>query len=466
MTYPELPSDATSSPDMTLSMAIFCIRYMCLPEFAAERKNETCMEGQRLSFRKTTRPFYRYAALSWMRLSRGHWDNEDMQRTVMQLFDTSYTLQLRQWLLECAHNWFPRNVGLDALSRKPFMELILILDDTSIDIRLHAAAMMSLPWICRRLIESGSDPNERSPLGMPLHCAFAGKASLVILWMHILKEYSHLHLNDMGNVEQYETIKILLDSGADCYAKSPSQGDPMSPRTMALLICSSLRAPELFFRVIGDDADFDPQFTYAFERGIFLEILSFTNPTSEEARTYLNTLFEGMAYRILSSVDIMKAQTTSRVYELIWHFTLTDKLDWHERIEQQAISSVSDEDFAGFVDTAGLSSVNMMRLVSKDPRFDPNQLDKNRAPLLHRANLLGVEMIKLFAEKGADLSLSDPEGTTLAHLSAQAENKESLRYLAEKGVDMTLISMSQKDKEGKPTGANVSADIHWLFVSL
>jgi hypothetical protein len=453
----ELPPYKESPSGRSLSMAIFCLRYLCLPQFATASMKEFRLEKRRISNRDQRHPFYRFAAISWVRLSRDHWGDEHLREAARQLFDPACSVVLQQWVVECARTWFPRDIGFQALSSIPFMDLISIFSDGH-DLRLPVAASMSLHHICTDLIEQGADVNHISPLGTPIRCALVGPAALIGPWlrMNIVLEHLQLELANETRSDQLATLSVLLDKSASCQQNSMPKGAHMSTHSLALVVCSRLRAAEMFFRILGDDVKFDYQFLFFFDRGPFRDVLISTNPTADEARTYLNALFEGLAKMTIPSFDRVGEDSAVEVYEAVWTFTLANELDWCDKIRQYRLPFVSDEQFSEFLENGAMESPYAIRLVSKDPRFNPNAVSRSGRPLLHKAKRQSLPMVKLFVEAGADLSTRDSRGMTLAHLCARDCKIDILQYLVEKGADTTLTTTETSDDSKPVSGKNVS----------
>ncbi|KAI0132968.1 hypothetical protein BJ170DRAFT_730988, partial [Xylariales sp. AK1849] len=441
----ELPPFTKSPEETSVSMAIFCLRYLCLPMFSVQAKKEYRSEKRRVSYRDTRHPFYRYAAVQWMRLARYHWDDELLAASAQQLFDPANSLNFQEWVIECPRTWFPTDIGFQALSYKPFMELVSILADGD-DLRIHIAASMGLHPVCARLVVLGLDVDYCGAFGAPIYCALLGPAALIGRWVHVLQDYSRLNQAEDIIAEQHATISLLLNKGADCRKKSPSKDDMISTLP--------------FFWITGVDAELEYQFSYIFDRGSFLDVLNLTNPTKEQAKQYLNGLFRGLALLTIPFFNHDDAIDAVAVYEALWRYTLANRLDWYDMIDRQLVLNVIDDDFASFVRDGAMSSLNTMRLVSKDPRFNPNAIAQGGHPLLLRARKEGVGLVRLLIERGADTALHNDSGMTLTQLCAEEGKVEILQYLIENGVD-TAVPVSIKTK-GAEQGTGQNA---WHFAA-
>ncbi|KAH6659070.1 ankyrin repeat-containing domain protein [Truncatella angustata] len=458
---PLLPLGAYSTSVSSSSMAVFCLRYICHSQFSAESKRGFREEKRRVSYRDEVNPFYRYAAITWQKLSADHWDDCELQTAARQLFDTANSFNLRQWVVEYAQVWFPYDVGFQALSHKPLMELATALAGPQ-DLRLHVAASMGLSYMCEQLSNGGADLNATSVFGTPLYAALAGPAALVGPWVHIVQEHARLDRIGSTNPHQRATIRSLLDSGAQCNIESSTKDQTISTGIVALITCSKLRDANTFFRIIKEQAAIDSTFATYFQRSYFLESLNSTHSTNKEARSYLNELCEGLAQHTIASYEQSPASTV--VYDQLWNYTLANKLDWFEKIDGQRVADIldmSDEEYDTFVTTKAIEGLNVMRLVSKDPRFNPNKIGKDGHPLLLKVLDQGLELVRLIVEKGADLSVRDNDGLTIAHLSAQQCKNDVLRYVVEQGAATGLVPV----KEDGSVGINLAGCNVWHFAA-
>jgi hypothetical protein len=447
---PILTLMAGSARISSLSMAIFCVRYLCLPVFSTEFNKVHRTEKRRIAHRNKMHPFYRYAATTWTRLAKDHWDNPDLRNCVNQLFDWEHSLNLSQWVAECAREWFPFDVGFQALSHAPLMELIRILNTTR-GSRLQIAASLGLDRVCAALLDEGANPNEPSPFGMSLHCALVGPGALIGPWAHVLHEHARIDKAQDRRPQQRATVQLLLDRGGNCNLVSISKNDMVTLGTLALITCSKLMDAEVFFRIVGDHPEFGVPFQALFDRGVFLDVMNQTHPTKRKARLYLNALFEGLALRTVSRIG--DDNGPGAVYDSLWRYTLANDLDWCDTVEQRRIPSISDEAFDEFVETVALPSLNAMRLITKDPRFDPNKIASDGSALLVKAVTEGLDMVQLLVKKGADLSVRNTRGLSIAHVSAQQGHNDILRWVVEQGADTGLVTGPGAEI---PFGCNVS----------
>ncbi|KAM0810155.1 putative Ankyrin repeat-containing domain protein [Seiridium cardinale] len=392
-------------------------------------------------------PFYRYAATVWTHLSRDHSQDAELQDAMRQLFHSSHSLNFQQWVIEYARRWFPLEFGFQALSHKPLVGLTSILAGSQ-DIRLQIAASMGLRYVCEHLLGQGADVNGSSALGTPIHCGLVGPGALAGPWVHVVESNVRLGRMPGYRVPSRETVNFLLDQGASCGQESPTKDDLISAAVPALMACSRFMDAELFFRIIGERPEFDAHFRTHFVRGIFLDAINSTHPKKSRAQLYLNDLCEGLSQRLISRIRL--DETVDAIYGSVVEHTLANNLDWLDNIAERRVPGISDEIYDYFVETRGISSLGAMRLVSKDPRFDPNQICESGKPLLLEAWPNGHDMVKLFVEKGADLSVTDEQGLTLAHSSARFGMNDILRYVVEKGADTGLLTVPNDPDDPDP----------------
>ncbi|ETS82874.1 hypothetical protein PFICI_04750 [Pestalotiopsis fici W106-1] len=412
----------------TASMAIFCIRYICLPQFSTAFNKVYRAERHRVAIRDQKRPFFRYAATTWMHLARDHWQEQGLMDCVMQLFDRESAANFGQWVTECARTWFPHEIGFKSLSPQPLQELLSIINGPQ-DLRLHVASLMGLSHICKRLLEDGANVNEPSAFGTVLHCSLLGSAALVGRWIHVIHEYHRLGATD-GHECRGETIKIVLDRNCNRGQESFSKGDMIRPSTLALLTCTSLLDSHMFFDIVGDSSLFHPQFSISF--GVFLQVMATANPSEYDAKAYLNAIFDELAQRALPHID--HDVSAIEIFNLLWKYTLEMGLEWFDMIKVRYLRDIPDDMFNVLVLNTGLKSVNVMRLVSKDPRFDPDVVF-SETHLLLCALEAGLEMVKLLVARGVDLTAVSPRNMTIAQVCAQKGANDILRWLLEIGVD-------------------------------
>ncbi|KAK9418337.1 putative Ankyrin repeat-containing domain protein [Seiridium unicorne] len=376
-----------------------------------------------------------------------HRHDAELQDAMRQLFHSSHSLNFQQWVIEYARRWFPLEFGFQALSHKPLVGLTSILAGSQ-DIRLQIAASMGLRYLCEHLLGQGADVNGSSALGTPIHCGLMGPGALAGPWVHVVECNVRLGRMPGYRVPLRETVDFLLDQGASCGQKSPTKDDLLSAAVPALMACSRFMDAELFFRIIGERPEFDAHFRTHFVRGIFLDAINSTHPKKSRAQSYLNDLCEGLSQRLISRIRM--DETVDEIYESVMKHTLANNLDWLDNIAERRVPGISDEIFDYFVERKGISSLSAIRLVSKDPRFDPNMTCKNGSPLLLEAWPNGHDMVKLFVEKGADLSVTDEQGLTLAHSSAQFGMNDILRYVVEKGADTGLLTVPNDPDDPDP----------------
>ncbi len=100
---------------------------------------------------------------------------------------------------------------------------------------LHWASVLSLPRLSQSLIAEGCDVDQVSRFfGRPLSAAIAGKDFITDLCTYTAKPWEL----EVGRRCQYQTIKVLVEAGADCNIKTvcrPDRGDVDIVTTSALL---------------------------------------------------------------------------------------------------------------------------------------------------------------------------------------------------------------------------------------
>lgn len=170
--------------------------------------------------RHTSHPFYRYAAIYWPIYARDQWHEASVFKPAMYLFGER-TGAFRSWVTAWIVYATRSNDKKDVQQLRDALDLAMHPNLTP----LHMAATLSLPEICRRLLETGADINSNSPMGTPLQCA-------VQVVFGILDQVTKLHVDSevwegfdafycprwdgkpLPPQSTVDTVKYLLDAGA------------------------------------------------------------------------------------------------------------------------------------------------------------------------------------------------------------------------------------------------------------
>jgi hypothetical protein len=193
-------------------LAITCLNYIILDCY-----NGSVIEnfGTWSRQQKFEYPFRRHAVEYWVDYADDNWENTRILELAQQLLDPAATGCFLSWtrdfIFQCAAELMDdgKEDNFDTVTShfcagglKP----------------LHMAAALGLPEICRWLVASDCNVNERSNVGTPLHCTLLGihrlwKSQVNSDWAKGLKPFQ-----DFGEASRMLVLEILLSNGADCNA--------------------------------------------------------------------------------------------------------------------------------------------------------------------------------------------------------------------------------------------------------
>lgn len=145
-------------------------------------------------------PFLIMAIRHWILfLSQCVIQDEQINLILMKFFNPQRPHSLRFWLCQVADGF-----DYDVLITMPVAPITY-------------AAMLRLPEICKRLVDDGQSCNALSPFGSPMHLALMGDAALSTPYMEEDELSDFNTVEESEDVRLCETVRILLDGGADIH---------------------------------------------------------------------------------------------------------------------------------------------------------------------------------------------------------------------------------------------------------
>jgi ankyrin repeat protein len=214
-------------------LASTCLSYIQLENFSPLPKFK-CSEDwvEYIEKRKEVHNLYKYASLYWPKFARGQWHIKEIVNLAKRLFDPrkpvafiSWAIVFSNWIFYCGgdgdedDNKYDNKHDYcrDIAKTRQVLEEIIGKNVTP----LHFAAILSIPEICKFLLDHKADVDIRCGLGNPIQCAIGG---LWISWPGRFSSTFRTKLEEWYiedcNREPFhqatvETINLLVAAGAD-----------------------------------------------------------------------------------------------------------------------------------------------------------------------------------------------------------------------------------------------------------
>jgi hypothetical protein len=235
-------------------LASTCLSYIQLDNFSPLPKPKRAKEWVLyIEKQKEGHTLYKYASLNWPKFARGQWHIKEIFNLAKRLFDPrkpaafiSWAMVFSNWIFGCDDHegyWMAHPDDFRKAKREDGDKYWQALDEITgkNGTPLHFAAMLSLPEICKFLIDHTADVDIRSGLGSPIQCAISG------LW---ISQWGRLSAALGAKLEEWyiadynrapfhqatvETINLLVAAGADpSIISSGDDGSTDSPVQMAM----------------------------------------------------------------------------------------------------------------------------------------------------------------------------------------------------------------------------------------
>ncbi len=223
-----------------LQLATACLTYLLFKDFAGEPVD---LDEHTLHARQKQFAFRSYAVDYWASHVRENPLDQSVYGLIQKLLDSSKPNVFISWAQE-----FGLNVvsAVDSNNERPSTWM-------AVASPLHYAAILALPEICERLVASGSDVNQFSALGSPLHCSLiktatfcgpslGGRNALNELHSDTL-EYTCMH--EWPEDHTYLTIKTILEAGANPNCRYHREESDSTPLELAVYLRSESACREL-----------------------------------------------------------------------------------------------------------------------------------------------------------------------------------------------------------------------------
>ena len=378
-------------------LAKTCLRYLNFRDFAVARGPETY---------SPVYPFQSYAAFFWDHHARPILHDPAILALAGRLFDqksSAFFLWAQTYLQSWHENYFHEPAEVDY-----FKDLLATATP------LHFAAALSLPELCRRLLQCGCSSNQISAIGTPLCCCVRG---CCFPWFcsDLHPEFFDEALCDIEYSKA--VLDILRDAKADPNYTPPWLG--LSP-----LYISILRRDE-----------------------VVLSLLKYKPRLDEESLTLLEGNFVhdkeiGLLKKIIHvaaacASDIVLPEHLPRFHRLVSKYlpsglTRTVEADYSlgnlEHCNALLLSAAQD------------GQLELCRQLVMCNNVDINAADKYyRASGLHLAAKNDhVRIAEMLLNCGADHRLMDQSGRTALHYSVSMYGTRCLSLLLHKGFDAFL----------------------------
>jgi ankyrin repeat protein len=218
-------------------LASTCLSYIQLENFSPLPKFKCSKDWvEYIEKQKEVHNLYKYASLYWPKFARGQWHNKEIVNLAKRLFDPrkpvafiSWAIVFSNWIFYCGgdgdeddNKYDNKHNPMDDYCRniaktRQVLEEIIGKNVTP----LHFAAMLSIPELCKFLLDHKADVDIRCGLGNPIQCAIGG------LWISWRGRFSSTFRTKLEKwyIEDYnrepfhqatvETINLLVAAGAD-----------------------------------------------------------------------------------------------------------------------------------------------------------------------------------------------------------------------------------------------------------
>lgn len=405
-----------------ITLAKTCVTYLCLPLF--NRPSLTLfLDG----FEGHT--FFHHASPNLLEYLNGFEDDDDIHERLQELFDPQKSANLTNFMLQHLHVQRSGDAVELPDADEKWVNQICSHEFTT----LHAAAMLHLRRMCAWLIEQGGDMNQGSTLGVPLECAIYG-----IRYVFSETDESWLETDHLYDEKVQDTIKIILDAGADC---NPNILDEFC----------------LTFAAIHGPTNTSSPFAMLLRHGMIIQ---------EDLVSHFEDFYdeEDLLIELLRDVDQIENAKISAEAK-IQLLTLARKVNFPTSQDVPLMNIMSDELFFDAVAyRVKFGPVKELESLTRDSRFSLDmRCQEGSGTLLHLAakhNSPGP--MKLLLNRGYDSSQLDDMGRTALHEAIESgmTDEDVLRRLVQSNI------ADVEDHGGETAWHNAATSGRHLVLSL
>lgn len=291
---------------------------------------------------------------------------------------------------------------------------------------LDWAAVLSLPSMSRLLLAKGCNVNQPSTFfGRPLLAAVAGTKTIAGPYTYTPKPWELA----LGRRCQYQTVKVLLEAGADCNIKIQHQ-----PDREALNIAES----SALSKALTDEPDWD-----------IVRLLLDSGTLCDRDCLDVLSRKEGGGFGIFQKLTEHNVEESQ-----INHFrklALDADLGWDRvfddttmKAPQRVLSGI--EILPLFFNAAAYGRLQVMEklapMVAKaSDGMGINQVDSATSTALHVACLHNhPEIVKVLVRQGIDIDKSDKSGWTALMMASEEMSVDCAKILLHHGANVRLVT--------------------------
>lgn len=421
-------------------LATQCLRFLQMKNFdripeepnaqvAATRQRDECY------------PFYRHAALLWIKLTKGGLGDSEILDLAKSLFQPSKRAYFMCWAVEVFKNvMYATGIG-SRYDPKNETEVhawkIVMLPSFK---PLHMASALNLPEICSFLISNGSDANDKLDAATSLDLAFMSVLAIPGLATMSGEKSQHRHLMITGRNEflpstqrRNMTIDCLMQAGAR-YSDHLIPPNSLSGFSIACLLASIFHDLYPVFRCLSSHIPSVP------EVKVLREWLMATDTSNVVAEVSARILL-----KFLSSTGAYNTEWGAELGLTVWNWA--HECDFSLTKDLSLVGScalMSDDNLVSQIISAVCSdNVELLKYCVADRRLK-NQV-RYSGPvngLLHLAvKHNSFSVFKVLFNAGFDACTQNDKGELPIHL---CERQGSLRsFKAFKDLGISLISQDQ-----------------------
>jgi len=419
----------------TLTLAMTCINYLCLPSFDRPPDSADAADVE-------DHVFYFHAAWSLPRYARTFTDNSNFQERLQQLFKPKKSHNLTRFVLQHIRNAFEINLNEQsnrdhACLKDGWVESICSHEFGT----LHAAAMFHFHQVCQWLLDQKCEVSQASALGSPLDCAVWSYES-VFTGVEAFMGNDHLYDTNTGL-----TISALLEAGAAC--------DTDTTHTSSMSLAVFLGPEKIFIDLLQHGMSLRSDAIHEMEAVGFADsscihsILGIENAKiSADVRLQLLNLAQAEDIDISATVPYEKTMSNETFLEAVIYSVKFGPAS-------ALITLATDDRFSLQLSetllhlAAEYRSPESIRILL-DRGFDPAHLDESGRTVLHNALLSGMEdadtLCRLLQSDIAEVQ--DHNGKTIWHFAAERDRLDILDQLVSHyGSDHCCLYAQDKSGE-------------------